>query len=142
MSAAVRRSPFEQVKRYTERRRTAANQGESGATMVKMVVKDRCPHLRGHPADSSDPSSLSVAAMEGSSIPAPLITGMAVARTIPRPPVDAPLVPQSHPRGSSPLAVVPFAHVSALHRLPASALIRRGSERVAVPLPNVGHALT
>jgi hypothetical protein len=47
--AAGRRSPSEQVKRHTERRRTAADEGESGA----MVVKDRRPHLRGHPADSS-----------------------------------------------------------------------------------------
>ena len=134
VSAAVRRSPSEQVKRHAERRRTAADEGESGAMVVKMVVKNRCPHLQGPPADSSGSVVTERGRDEGGIDYRSLMTGMAVARSIPRPPVDALLVPQSRARGSPACEVVRVAQVRRLGRSPSFRPVQRRPDRVAVPV--------
>ena len=102
--------------------------------VVKMVVKNRCPHLRGPPADSSGSVVTERGRDEAGIDYRSLITGMAVARSIPRPPVDALLVPQSRARGSPTREVVRLAQIRRLGRSPSCRPLQRRSDRVVVPV--------
>ena len=80
--------------------------------VVKMVVKNRCPHLRGPPADSSGSVVTERGCDEAGIDYRSLITGMAVARSIPRLPVDALLVPQTTSSRPWTFACVPSTQVA------------------------------
>jgi hypothetical protein len=129
--AHVRPKPSVQLKRHTEQRRTGPNDLGRGPMVVKMVVKDRCPHLRGPPVSSSESVVTERGCDEGGCrLPLPHHRE-AVAGSIPRPPVGALLVPRSH-RGPPRFATVHSVQVRGLRRSPASGPVRHRSERVAV----------